>query len=271
MLPAFSNIAWQPDEDLAAYDLLSSLGFGHLEVAPGRLWTQPASVSESEMESSLVPLRAKGLAVCGFQAILFGKPELTLFETSEARAQLLEYLGGLIQTCASSGGSYLVFGAPKNRRVAPGQSAEETDEIAVSFFRDLGALASTRGVCVGIEANPEEYGCNFCTHAADVTRLVRKVDSPGIRWHLDTGELIMNSEPVPSVILENADVIGSVHTSEPQLAALDAPWDGHKTVARALAEAGYQGTISVEMKRASDGLAAVKRAADFVLQTYFSQ
>ncbi|MDX2079422.1 MAG: sugar phosphate isomerase/epimerase [Terrimicrobiaceae bacterium] len=261
---AVSNIAWSAEEDEAAYDLLVQLSISHVEVAPGRIWPAPSAPESGTPPPGLV---ARGLGIIGFQAILFGKPDLLLFDP-QSRPNLAAELRALAGTCARSGGRYLVFGAPKNRFVPASLSAEEAFDTSVEFFGELGRHCESLGVLVGIEANPAAYGCNFCTQSADVARLVNAVKSPAVRWHLDTGALAMNEESVPDMILQNAGIIGSVHISEPQLGDFSTPWSGHNVVAGALREAGYSGSISLEMKRPSDGLSGVRRALDFVLATY---
>ena len=261
-----SNIAWSPEEDAAAFQLLREMEIGHIEVAPGRIWPAAGETPRDQVASAMASLHEAGLGISGFQAILFGKPELKLFD--ETSNDLRSYLERLAAVCAEAGGQYLVFGAPKNRWIPEGMDPAAAFEKAVSFFRILGATASKLGVTFGIEANPEAYGCNFCTHAADVAALVRTVDSPGVRWHLDAGEFAMNSEPVRETILAHADLIGSMHVSQPNLGDFASPWDGHASVAAALNEAGYSGPISLEMKRPPEGLSGVRQAISFLLATY---
>jgi sugar phosphate isomerase/epimerase len=72
--------------------------------------------------------------------------------------------------------------------------------------------------------------------------------------------MAMNEERVPDVIRDNADIIGSVHISEPNLGDFSSPWDGHSAVALALKEAGYTGVLSIEMKRQTKGLESIEQA-----------
>ncbi len=257
---AVSHIAWSPDEDGAAWELLALRGVSQIEVAPGRFFS--GSVREA-----LTPLVDLGFTIVGFQAILFGKPDLQLFE-ADRRPALLDEMKRLASLCADAGGRYLVFGAPKNRLVPASMTAGEAFAIAVEFFQSLGRHASDCGVTFGIEANPRDYGANFCTNVTETTGLVRAVNSPGIRWHLDTGELAMNHEDLEVAISGNADLIGSAHISEPNLGAFDTAWLGHAQTAALLASVGYAGPLSLEMKRPPNGLAGVAEAVDFVIATY---
>jgi sugar phosphate isomerase/epimerase len=262
-----SNIAWSPAEDAAAFALLRESGIGHLEVAPGRIWPNAGDTLPEQAASPIAALRTEELSISGFQAILFGKPDLRLFDET-SRDTLLAYLKRLANLCAAAGGTYLVFGAPKNRWLPDEVDRESAWETAVTFLRELGNFAASKGVIFGIEANPAAYGCNFCTHVGDVAALVGEVASPGIGWHLDTGELAMNHEKLPDVIAENAGLICSAHVSEPGLGDFTTPWPGHPAVAHALRSAGYSGFVSLEMKRPENGLDGVRTAIDFLRAIY---
>ena len=262
-----SNIAWSPEEEDSALDLLRELGIAHMEVAPGRLWPQGGDTPVDSVPLGMQSLTTKGLGVSGFQAILFGKPDLRLFNPG-SRPALMDYLKRLAALCSAAGGTYLVFGAPKNRWVPEAMSADEAFVIAVDFFKELGEHARKLNVTFGIEANPAAYGCNFCTHVDDLIHLVSAVDSPGVRWHADTGELAMNSELLPGVVRDNIGLAGSLHVSEPNLGDFSCPWSGHEAVRDAIRSAGYCGPVSLEMKRPANGLEGVRKAAKWMIETY---
>lgn len=268
MMLSFSNIAWSPDEDAAALEILSQHGIQHIEAAPGRVWHNLDQATVLDAVQKRQVLENQKFFISGFQAILFGRAELLLFNAEKIQ-ELSAYLCHLAALCGGVGGSYLVFGAPKNRWVPEGMHPQEAFEIAVRFFKELGSEAVKRGVAFGIEANPVDYGCNFCTTVEEVARLVRAVDSQGVRWHLDTGEMAMNKELLPDIISANIDLVGSVHISEPLLGGFESPWSGHAAVAECIKGHGYSGFVSIEMKRQVSGLEAVKTAIDFVQKTYF--
>lgn len=268
MMLSFSNIAWSPDEDAAALETLSQYGIQHIEAAPNRLWHNLDQATVLDAVEKRQVLENQKFFISGFQAILFGRAELLLFNAEKIQ-ELSSYLCHLAALCGGVGASYLVFGAPKNRWVPKGMHPQEAFEIAVRFFKELGSEAVKHGVAFGIEANPVDYGCNFCTTVEDVARLVKAVDSQGVRWHLDTGELAMNKELLPDIISANIDLVGSIHISQPLLGDFESPWSGHSAVAKCIKGHGYSGFVSIEMKRQVAGLEAVKTAIDFVQKTYF--
>jgi D-psicose/D-tagatose/L-ribulose 3-epimerase len=263
-----SNIAWLPDEDAVAFDILHALGVSLLELAPSRTWTDPSGASVADAQHYQEELRTAGFSVAAFQAILFGKPELTIFEGPEPRRKCVDYLVHIAQLAAACGARPLVFGAPKNRRVPEGMPLEEADRIALEFFGELARRVTDLRVSFCLEPNPTGYGCNYLTHVADAARIVRQVNSPGLRLQIDAGELAMNGEAVEQVIKEQADIIGHVHISQAMLAGFEKPWEGHAVLARMLAQINYELLLSIEMKRPVDGLAGVRHAIEFTRECY---
>jgi sugar phosphate isomerase/epimerase len=264
---SISNIAWTPEEDDAALELLTSLGVHALELAPTRRWPALDAVPREEAIACKADLAACGFAITSFQAILFGQPDLRLFD-DDSRPRLLHYLKSVADLCADMEAKTMVFGAPKNRFVPQGMDAATARTIAVEFFQELGSHAASRRVVFGLEANPAAYGCNFCTHVKDVAKIVRAVDSPGLRWHLDAGELAMNDEDVSAVIGQYGDLIGSAHISQPNLDGFSNPWPGHHILADKLRQLAEKFPVAIEMKRQPEGLPAVETAVKIVRDIY---
>jgi hypothetical protein len=274
MKAVVSHLAWSAEEEQQAWELAARLGFKVGEVAPGRCWSRESLLEWACGEASEPPgwnrPAIEGWRVAGFQAILFGFPDWQIF--SETTAPLMAgYLKGLARLLGCEGGLYLVFGAPKNRLRPEGMSAAEARDKAVAFFSPLAQAADRGGVFFAFEANPAAYGGNFAQTSVEAIELVRAVNHPGLRWHLDTGELAMNGHDGVSaaeVVRAGADVLGSVHVSEPFLGDFREPWPGHGAVAGALREIGYAGTVSLEMKAPEGGLDQVQRALEFLQTVY---
>ena len=187
------------------------------------------------------------MRIVAAQALLFGQPELTVFSHDAARRRTLAYLDGIIALCADLGAKALVFGSPKNRR-SNGLAADVAEKIAVDFFGVLGEIASRRGTAVVLEANPPQYGADFVTDAAEAISLVKKVNNPGFRLHLDTGCMTLSDDPVDEVLTEGAAWLHHFHVSEPDLAPIGKGGADHEKYARSLKTVGYDRWCSLEMK-----------------------
>lgn len=261
-----SNIAWNPADDVAAHELLHNAGVTLIELAPTRTWPDLASVTTEQAKTLHASLAHDGLQPAAFQALLFGRGNLQLFNPATRDASLT-YLKRVVKLAAQLGAAALVFGSPKNRLRGDLPPAEAFAQAA-DFFRALGAHAAALGVRVCIEPNPRDYGCDFVTTVAEAAALVRAVDSPGFRLHGDAGELTMNREDIEAVLGEHGGLLGHFHISEPFLGAFGAPLGDHRRIARALVACGYDGPLSIEMKAQFDGLAAVAQAVRYARENY---
>jgi D-psicose/D-tagatose/L-ribulose 3-epimerase len=262
---AVSHLAWAPEEDAEAHALLRELGVSRIEIAPARFWSEWAGASQ---DSLLARIADAGMSIVAFQALLFGRPDLTLFESDEARENCANFCEGLAALAGISGARALVFGSPKNRIIPEAMRQEDAWRIAMEFFRRIGAAAAACSACFCLEPNPAEYGGNFLTHMEGTVSLIREIESAGIRLQVDAGELAMNAEDVERVIGDNSHLIGHVHISQPLLSDFSQPWEGHARLAKSLRTSGYADTISIEMKRSDRGLDAVREAITFARACY---
>lgn len=188
---AVSNIAWLPEEDDQVHRLLVDRGVDAIEIAPTRLWQDPASVPDERARAAASGFRDQGLEPYSFQSLLFARPDLALFGEEVLRDELVAYLGRVTHLASVMGVKRLVFGSPKSRTVPQGMSSEEAFDIAVGFFRSVGNAAADGGTMVCIEPNPPVYGCNFVTTADEGAVLVEAVGSDGFGLHLDAAGLVL--------------------------------------------------------------------------------
>lgn len=242
-----SNIAWPASDEERAADLLCGLRVDGVEVAPTKTWPDLLAVSDAEVERFRSLWERRGIRVIAAQALLYGRPELTLFGSKETRDATLAYLKEVVRLCAALGAGALVFGSPKNRRRGELELTEAWS-VAIDFFAELGEAAVESGTAVVIEANPPYYGADFITRAADAIQLVRDVGSPGFRLHLDVACMDLAGDPPAETIASARDLLAHVHVSEPDLAPIGTRGLDHSPYAAALRAAGYGGWCSVEMR-----------------------
>jgi len=258
-----SNIAWGRHDDPAVFQLLSKYGVNGIEIAPSKVWSDLESVTPDEAKAYRSLLADHGFSVPAFQAILYGCPQLQVFEpeTHEAflaRIQLIAKLASYL------GAKVLVFGAPKNRR-RNGLEYDAAFDRACEFFRKAGALAADYGCVLGIEANPVEYQCDFMTCTADAERFVMAVDSPGVVLHIDSGATAMTHERIEDVLTQRKIAFVHYHISEPMLDNPDASRKvDHLSAFRALKTIRYRGAVSIEMKSQVPEYENLERALQFI-------
>jgi sugar phosphate isomerase/epimerase len=265
---AVSNIAWPASADAEVADMLATEGVAGVEVAPTKIWPKPAEASDAELDACRAFWEGRGLPIVSAQSLLFGRPELTLFEDIATRHRTLDYLATVVRACAWLGAGPLVFGSPKNRRRGP-LPAADAFAIAVEFFGRLADVAAREGAIISLEANPPAYGADFVTRAPEALELVRAVNRPGLRLHLDAACMTLAGDD-PAVIADGRAELCHFHASEPMLAPLGAASKvPHAALAGHLRAAGYIGYVSVEMREPEPfSVAALRTAIRFTQAAY---
>lgn len=244
---AISNIAWTSKEDDLVYKKMLELEFKGLEIAPSRIWNDPFSQPLSEIKRFRTEITQKGLQIIAFQAILFGHPELTIFDSLKIRTSTLKYLKKMVDLATKLGAKVLVFGSPKNRLMG-NLNRIQAEEVAIDFFTKLGQYANSQGTVIGIEPNPKEYGADFLVTTEEALDFVKKVNHPGFRLHLDTGAMTINQENYEQTINKAFPYLCHLHLSEPFLAPLNNVNQKYHRIAQILVKLRYLHWISIEMK-----------------------
>ena len=265
---AASNIAWDPAEDDAVAAILRERGFTGVEIAPGKRWESPIDATKQEIAAYRADWEKRGLSIVAMQALLFGRADLQLFGSATVRRALREYLTAIIEMAHGLGAHALVFGSPKNRKRGK-MPLDEATGIATEFFRELGAIAVSRGCVICIEPNPPAYDCDFINTTAEAVALCERIGSRGVKVNGDAGAMATNAEDPAATIAASAAWFGHFHASEPGLAEVaDGPV--HRAAGPALSATGWDGWVSIEMRSASESshADAVARAADKVRRLY---
>lgn len=271
---AISNIAWQSSESTQVYDLMKEYGFEGLEIAPTKLFPKPLDVHPAELASyKQKEFDSRGIKVVAMQSLLYGRPDLTIFDSPEKRQETLDYLSNLFRFGSQLGVEVAVFGSPANRRIPDSLSYVNASTIAYDFFYRLAEQAKQYNIFVCIEPNPEFYGTNFVTDSYQAIELVKAVNHPRFRFHLDTGALFINSENPDNVLDAGRAYLRHCHISEKALAVIaQESKEKHCAVTNALHQHHYSHWISIEMRAASDIKASnvqnIASALQYVKEVY---
>ncbi|TFB74351.1 sugar phosphate isomerase/epimerase [Cryobacterium glaciale] len=252
---AVSNIAWDMDEESTVANSLQSLNVRYVEIAPTKVFANPTSTSAIERSDYLHFWRNHGISIVAFQSMLFGRPDLQLFESESIRSEMRETLSRFIELAGALGVGKLVFGSPKNRVIPPAMDPRTAHDIAAAFFARLAQTAVDNDTCFCIEPNPEDYGCNFVTTAAQGLTLVKAVGHPGFRLHLDAAGMALAGDAPAESIKSAGELLAHFHASAPYLGPLEATQVNHRQAALGLREIGYAGNISIEMRPGNPGTA----------------
>ena len=238
---SISNIGWAEENDVKVYSMMKKHGFTGLEIAPTRIFPEQPYNKLEEAKSWADKLESEyGLAVPSMQSIWYGRSE-KLFGTDEERNTLIDYTKKAIVFAEAVGCKNLVFGCPRNRSMPDGAD----EDIAISFFKEIGDYAAEHATVVGMEANPPIYNTNYINDTSSALELIEKVDSDGFKLNLDVGTMIENSEEL-SVLSGKEHCINHVHISEPGLKQIENRLI-HKKLCEVLKTTGYKGFVSIEV------------------------
>lgn len=269
---SLSNIAWDPVYNDTVAELMNEFGVTGVDLAPSKLWDDPLRATDADISRVRDYWNVRGITIVGAQSIHFGHPQLQLFGTPQQRAEMEEYTSRMVALCGSLGVSAIVFGSPKNRQRGAIQ-LEQANEIAISFFRHIGAVAVQYSTTVCIEPNAVPYGCDYINTSEEGRSLVEAIGHPGVQLHLDAGNMTMMNENIPAAIERCVPWMKHFHVSEPHLDPVGGPLsDGqhHASIATALRASAYPGWVSIEMREDStmDASDQVRAALSFVSPIY---
>jgi D-psicose/D-tagatose/L-ribulose 3-epimerase len=247
-----SNIAWQMEEEKAIADVMQEMEIKGVEIAPTKVWSSPFSATDSDIKKYKQFWESKNIQIVAMQSLLFGRPDLTIFDSPAKRKETFDCLVGMIHLGGRLGAKVLVFGSPKNRNVRDLPEAE-INGIAVPFFHELGQVALEHDLTFCIEPNPAAYGCDFITTSRQGLDLVHKVNSKGFGLHLDAAGMTLSQETIESSIKNAIPEIRHFHVNEVNLARLGAGTVNHNKFASILKEVNYENWISIEMRASVEG------------------
>jgi D-psicose/D-tagatose/L-ribulose 3-epimerase len=267
MRTAVSNLAWRPEDDVAAGELLRAAGVGGVELALTKYFDDPVLAHPSRLAAVARRWRDQGLVVVGLNSLLHARRDLALF-AGDGGLEFVEYLSSILDVAASIGASRLVLGSPHNRRRGD-LGWNEAFDRSLEVFEFLGDRAAARGLVICIEANPPDYGCDFLTTCDEVMAVLDTVDSPGLGMQVDTGCCVLVEDDPAAVVRGCGRRLAHVHASEPALRPLGATGRvDHVEMATALERSSYGGWVTVEMLPAGPGLAHVRAGASLVQSWY---
>jgi len=243
-----SNIGWNPSQDMQVAKFLDNSIFTGIEIAPSRYFEDVESTKKGDFEDLKNYWIDLGFPITSFQSLLFNRLDLQLFLNEKTRSALSQYLLSLGEKAAIIGAIPLVFGSPRNRNRG-NYSVEEAKEIARIFFRELAIKWPRNSSYLVLEANPENYECNFITKSSEALEFVESVESDLLRWHLDLACTEFGNESSLKLIQEAIRMPSHVHISEEYLAPLrKSKYRFYEEFLLALKEREYKGVVTLEMR-----------------------
>jgi D-psicose/D-tagatose/L-ribulose 3-epimerase len=266
---AISNLTWEYNEDDDVKDILLELSISGVEMALTKVWDNPLVAKDNDVYSYREYWESCGIDVVSIQSLLYGRPDLVIFQDKTKRQESLEYLSKVIEIGAKLGAKVFVFGSPKNRLVGNMNYTKSMD-IAIEFFNKVGEIAANYSTTFCIEPNPKVYGCDFITTTEEGIKLIREVDHSGFQLHLDAAGMTLSEEDIEVSVEAAAPYLKHFHISEPHLNMVQNGIVNHRKIARALNNINYSNYVSIEMKPGlnDSNIETVRSSLDFVQRIY---
>lgn len=228
-------------------------GYTGLEVAPFTLAKYATEVGAARRAELRRIANGEGLEIIGLHWLL-AQTEGFYLTTPDAavRTATAGYLCELVRLCADLGGSVMVLGSPKQRNLLPGVSHEEGMRLAADTLRRVVPMLEQHGVTLAIEPLGPEEG-DFLRTADLGVELMRMVDSPNCRLHLDVKAMSTEPTPVVEILRRHRDSVAHFHANDPNRRGPGMGDVDFGPIFETLLEIGYAGWVSVEVFDYSPG------------------
>jgi sugar phosphate isomerase/epimerase len=226
---------------------IAEFGYTGLEIAPFTLAPRITDVSATRRAELRREAEAAGVTILGLHWLLAKTEGFHLTSSDEAVRQATgEYLAELAKACADLGGTILVLGSPLQRNIPEGVTRQQAENYALDTLRHCLPALEASGVYLCLEPlGPAET--NFLNTAAEAVELLRRLDHPNIRLHLDVKAMSTEPTPIPDLIRTHAAVTEHFHANDPNRRGPGFGDVDFKPIFRALHESGYTGWVSVEV------------------------
>ena len=147
---------------------------------------------------------------------------------------------------SGTGGGVMVFGSPLQRNIAEGQSYEDAFARAVKICREVCAVAADLDVTLVMEPLGQ-VETNFLTTASETIALIRAVDSPACRLHLDVKAMSSQKLKIEEIICQSQAYTHHFHANDPNLRGPGMGDIAFEPIFEALKQSHYKGYVSVEV------------------------
>jgi sugar phosphate isomerase/epimerase len=226
----------------------SRLGYHGIEIAPFTLAPAANEITPGQRKEVRRAIEDHGLETVGLHWLFAGPAGLHMTTTDDKTwVRTRDYLSCLLDLCSDLGGKVLVLGSPKQRSLVEGQTQDGARQRAVDLLGSAMDQAGQLGLTICLEPlSPVET--DFINTVADGMDLVRQVNHPSLKIHLDVKAMCSEPSPVPDVIRSVcAEDIGHFHVNDANLYGPGMGDIDYGPIAEAVSDIGWDKWLSVEV------------------------
>jgi len=228
-------------------ELIASLGYTGLEVAPFTLASRITDVSSARRAELRRQAESHGVQILGLHWLLAKTEGFQLTSPDEAvRKATGDYFCELARAAADLGGNILVLGSPAQRKIPPGATYQQAEDYAVDCLSKCLKTLEETNVLLCLEPLTAAE-TDFMLTAADAVRIIHRLGHPNVKLHLDVKAMSTEPKPTPQVIRDNAAFTAHFHANDPNLRGPGFGPTDFKPIFQALKDTNYQGWVSVEV------------------------
>jgi len=224
------------------------LGYQGIEIAPFTLSRSAEDITEEQRKEVRQIIEDHGLETVGLHWLFAGPADLHMTTTDDKIwDRTRDYLSCLLDLCSDLGGKVLVLGSPKQRNIVKGQTKEGAWSRAVELLSSVLDKAGELDLTICLEPlSPVET--DFINTVSEGMQMVRQVNHPSFKIHLDVKAMCSESRPVPDIIRSvRADDIGHFHVNDPNLYGPGMGDVDYGPIAGAISDIGWDKWLSVEV------------------------
>jgi sugar phosphate isomerase/epimerase len=255
------------------------LGYHGIEIAPFTLAPSADEITAAQRKETRSTIEDAGLQIVGLHWLFAGpaarRPQgragLHMTTTdNQIWGRTRDYLSCLLDLCSDLGGKVLVLGSPKQRSIVEGQTKEGAWQRAVELLGSVLDQAGDLGLTICLEPlSPVET--DFINTVAEGMKMVRQVNHPSLKIHLDVKAMCSEQTPVPDIIRSvNADDIGHFHVNDANLYGPGMGDVDYAPIADAISDVGWNKWLSVEVFKYDPDPETIARKSIEYLKKFFS-
>ncbi|MCP4712099.1 MAG: sugar phosphate isomerase/epimerase [Planctomycetes bacterium] len=246
------------------------LGYHGIEIAPFTLAPHAQDISLEQRKIVRQAIEDQGLETVGLHWLFAGSEGLHITTPNDAIwRQSRDYLKILLDLCSDLGGKVLIIGSPKQRSLIDGQTQTGAFSQIARLIESALDQAQQQSLTLCIEPLAS-HETDFINTVTQGMRLVRQIDHPYFKIHLDAKAMFAEGGPVQDTIRSvRAEDVGHFHVNDPNLYGPGMGEMDYQPIVQAINDIGYNQWLSVEVFKFDPDPETIARQSIDFLRTFW--